>query len=192
MACITVGVLFRWWKAGKEDVNRNKRKNTFNYSNSNKYVDISNLGEVLAKSIIDSINTLLLIGGFIILFSVIISILENSKILFIFSNILSPIFNLLNVPNTYVTGIISGIIELTNGVNMISSVLSKSLSLNIVICAFLIGFGGISVLLQVLSITSKSKISIKPYIYGKLLQGAFATFYTFLILKYSIFFSLNL
>ena len=46
------------------------------------------------------------------------------------------------------------------------------------------GFGGISVLLQVFSIISKSDISIKPYILGKLLQGIFAGFYTYIALKY--------
>ena len=47
----------------------------------------------------------------------------------------------------------------------------------------LLGFGGISIMLQVLSIISKSDISIKPYILGKLLQGLLAAFYTFLIIN---------
>ena len=44
-------------------------------------------------------------------------------------------------------------------------------------CAFVLGFGGFSVLLQVLSIVSKSNISIKPYILGKFLQACFAAIY---------------
>jgi len=43
-----------------------------------------------------------------------------------------------------------------------------------------LGFGGISVLLQVYSIASNAKISIKPYIIGKLFQGTLAALYTFL------------
>ena len=152
----------------------------------------SNLGEILAKSIMDAIHSVVLIGGFVVLFSVIISILENTGILFIFSKLLIPIFNLFGISEVYSTGFTTGLIELTNGVNIISLITAKSISLNIVLCAFLTGFGGICVLLQVFSITSKSGLSIKPYIYGKLLQGSLAALYTFLLLQHSIFFRLDL
>ena len=124
----------------------------------------------------NAINTVILIGGFVILFSVVISILKNT----------------VGIGLGYSGGIIAGIIELTNGVSIVSSVVTKTISASVIICSFLIGFGGISVLLQVLAITSKSGISIKPYIIGKLLQGCFAAMYTFLMLNYSPIFNLNL
>ena len=58
--------------------------------------------------------------------------------------------------------------------------------------AFLLGFGGLSVLLQVLSITSKTDLSIKPYIYGKFLHGVLAAFYTFVAINVFPFFNFNL
>ena len=57
-------------------------------------------------------------------------------------------------------------------------------NINIVITSFILGFGGVSVLLQVYSIIAKSNISIKPYFYGKLLQGfisAIITSFIFII-----------
>jgi hypothetical protein len=105
--------------------------------------------------------------------------LDNTHFFDIVSGIFSPIFNLFGIPINYCESILSGIIELTNG---ISKICVNTSSLNIIICAFLLGFGGISVLLQVLSITSKSNISIKPYILGKILHGLFAAFYTSLFL----------
>lgn len=82
----------------------------------------------------------------------------------------------------FITGIVSGLLELTTGVSLVSLVPSSTLGINVIICAFLLGFGGISILLQVWSIVSKSDISIKPYLYGKLLQGTFASIYTYLII----------
>ena len=67
-----------------------------------------------------------------------------------------------------------------------------NISINIVLCAFLLGFGGLSVLLQVLSITSKTDLSIKPYIYGKLLHGILAAFYTFVAISVFPFLNFNL
>lgn len=189
LACITVGILFRWWKSGK-----NKRSSPF-IETSNKLpsrISLSNLGEVLASSIMNSISTVFLIGGFVVLFSVVISILNSSGCLELIANFLSPILNALGLSSKYIKGIIIGLIELTNGVCSIALIASKSISTNIIICAFLLGFGGISVALQVLSITSKNGISIKPYLLGKLLQGLFAAFYTYLILNNFCFLNLDL
>lgn len=66
------------------------------------------------------------------------------------------------------------------------------LSTNVILCSFLLGFGGFSVLLQVFSITAKSDVSIKPYFVGKVLHACFAALYTFLLLKYTPFFNLDL
>lgn len=68
----------------------------------------------------------------------------------------------------------------------------KHISTNIILSAFLLGFGGFSVLLQVFSITSKTDISIKSYFYGKILHGCLAAVYTFLIISYFPIFNLNL
>ena len=86
----------------------------------------------------------------------------------------------------------AGIIELTNGISLVTSTATKTISINIILCAFLLGFGGISVLLQVLSIVSKSDLSIKKYIYGKLLQGIIAAIYTYILINMLPMFNLNL
>ena len=58
------------------------------------------------------------------------------------------------------------------------------ISNQIIMCSILLGFGGFSVFLQVLSITSKYDLSIKTYILGKFLQGIIAGFYTYIGIKY--------
>ncbi len=126
------------------------------------------------------------------LFSVIISILNNTKIFDFLSFALSPILSRFNLPSEFINGLFSGLVELTNGVSIISKIPFKAISVNVIICAFLLGFGGISILLQVLSITSSSDISIKPYIIGKLLQGLFAAFYTYLLISNFTFFNFDL
>ena len=79
-----------------------------------------------------------------------------------------------------------------NGGDMISMIKLKNISLNIIVTAILLGFGGLSVLLQVFSIVSKSDLSIKPYVIGKILHGVFAGFYTFLIISIFPIFNFNL
>ena len=175
LSCISVGIIFRFWK-----INIKERRNT-NTLDTN--ITFNSLGEVLSKSILSAINSVVLIGGFIVLFGIVFSILQKAHILSILKILLIPIFNSLNIDTSFITPILTGILELTNGVSSVSGIASKNLGINVISCAFLLGFGGISIILQVLSIISKSDISIKPYILGKLLQGTFAAFYTFLAIS---------
>ena len=161
-------------------------------NNKKTYPTFNSLGSIMQDSIMSSINTVIMIGGFVMLFSVIISILNNTSIFKFLSFVISPILSILHLPASFGTGILSGIVELTNGVSIISKIPFKALSVNIIICAFLLGFGGISILLQVLSITSSSDISIKPYIIAKLLQGLLAAFYTYLFIQNFAFFNFDI
>ena len=181
LASISVGIIFRFWKANKSstlEINSNT-----SYKINNKKVTFSNLGEVLAESITSSISTIFLIGGFVVIFSSVISILKASGTLNILSSLFSPLFHTLNIDTSFIAPLFSGLLEITNGINTISSIACKKLSINIIFTAFLLGFGGISVLLQVLSITSKTDLSIKPYLYGKLLHGILAAFYTYIFIN---------
>ena len=188
LASITVGFIFRFWKY---NVNSQVIRNN-SYINSKDNITLSNLGGIIGTSITSSINTILLIGGFVVLFSVIISILQASQLLDVFANCLNPIFNLLHIPEKFSTGFISGILELTNGLNIICNIPEKNLSINIIMVSFLLGLGGISILLQVWSTIAKTDLSIKPYILGKLLHACISAFYTFLFLQNFTFLNFNL
>lgn len=178
LASISVGIIFgKFLKSEKRMTNADFKKM------SNKKVTFSSLGEVLSNSIINSIKTIFMIGGFVVIFSVIISILRQSGAINLLSNIFSHFFS----NSEFISGIFTGIIELTNGLNVVSNIHIKELSVNILICAFLLGFAGLSIMFQILSIISKERLSIKPYIIGKVLQGILATLYTFVILQLPIF-----
>lgn len=165
----------------------NKQKATSNSNN----VTLKNLGEVLGNSINSSISTILMIGGFVVIFSVIISILNQTGTLTAISRLFYPVLAFLGFDYNFAEPLVSGIIELTNGVNLVSGIHTKMISQNIILCAFLLGFGGFSVLLQVWSIIAKTDLSIKKYAIGKFLQGIFAACYTFLALKFIPFINLD-
>lgn len=186
LAALTVGIVLGLISRFSKESNYNK----FDYSvksdvsnSSAKLCTFSNLGEILSNAILESSKTIIMIGGFVVIFSVIISIFNKSGIIEIVSYALYPILRLLNINTTFESAILSGIIELTNGVSIVSGIANKSISTNVIICAFLLGFGGISVMLQVLSITSKSDLSIKKYIFGKVLQGIIAAGYVYILLS---------
>lgn len=160
--------------------------------NNNKNITLKDLGEVIGNSISSAISTILLIGGFVVIFSVVISILNKTHTLDFLSTFLTPILSFTGFDLDFAKPLLSGIIELTNGVNLVANVHIKAISQNIIICAFLLGFGGFSVLLQVFSIASKTDLSMKKYFIGKLIQGIIAAIYTFLALKFIPFINLDI
>ena len=177
LSSLIVGFIFRFWK--QNQVNLTFR----NYNSENtELVRVSNLGEILGDAIKKSIFTVLSIGGFIVLFSVIISILTSSQILVIIANSLE----FFGIPYEFSLGFLTGIIELTNGLQATSLFYTSMPTSCILLCSFLLGFGGLSVLLQVFSVISKSKISIKSYFYGKLLHGTISVILTFLLLNFVV------
>lgn len=181
LGCLSVGIIFRFWKS--------RTRYSRNIDVLPKNLTFNSLGEVISKSILSAIKSIVLIGGFVVFFGIVISILKNAQLFNFLLILLSPIFNILHINTNFIIPVITGIIELTNGITMVSSVASKNLGINVVIAAFLLGFGGISITLQVLSIISKSDISIKPYMLGKLLHGTLASFYTFLIISFLPYFN---
>ena len=187
LSCITVGILLKY--TSKSNISHiHSEKNV----EQKKNINFSDLGEILGKSITNSISTILMIGGFVVIFSVVISILNQSHVFDLIYNIFSPIFNNFGISTEFIKPIFSGIIELTNGVSLVSNVHVKEISINVIIAAFLLGFGGISILLQVFSIIAKSGLSIKKYIIGKFTQGIIAAIYTYFAITFIPFFNFDI
>lgn len=174
ISAFAVGYCFRFWKKDKLDINFCETK----FNSKLSPIKISDIGEILGNAIKKSISTILIIGGFVVFFSVILSILENSGIL----NIISVFLYKLGIPKEITISFITGIIELTNGLSLSASLYTNYSLLSIFLTSFLLGFGGLSILLQVFSIISKEQISIKPYLYGKLLQAIFSVIFTFILI----------
>ncbi len=173
LSSLIVGFIFRFWKRNQVDLTFRNYK-----SESKELIRISNLGEILGDAIKKSISTILLIGGFVVLFSVIISILSSLEILTNLAYFLAKF----GIPYELSLSILTGIIELTNGIQVASTTYLAFPLPCLLTCSFLLGFGGFSVLLQVFSIIAKSKLSIKSYFYGKTLQGILAMFLTLILI----------
>lgn len=171
LASITVGLLFKFYKYNKTSSIVSQKA-----SNSNT-INVSKIGFIMAEAINKSISTLLLICGYIVFFAVLNEVIS----LTLFKNI----------SNSLIIGVLNGILEITSGIKKLSTVSSLDLSNLLPIVAFILGFGGISVHMQVASILSETNLSLRPYLLGKILQGFLASIYTFLILKYTNFLNLE-
>ena len=200
LSCITVGLIFRYYKRrlpgnqkdrsslrtiSKKEKNYFKKNKMHNFKSLLTAVDTKkiNFGELLGSAIKNSVSTILAIGGFIVLFSVIISLLNQSGIIGIISVSISRLLQPLlpNMPlRDPISGVLGGLFEITTGSKLVSQGSSVPLTLKLPAVSFLIGWAGLSVHFQVMSIVSETDINIRPYLLGKLLQGIIASIYTLL------------
>jgi len=187
-ACVTVGILFRLYKREKTSshvlVRYNKQLMTrFKQELLSSRKSKTNFGTFFGNAVKDSVSLLLAIGGFIILFSVIINLLLETGIIIRISAVVSALLSPLGLTYDIVVPLVSGLFEITTGVSMTSTAAGLSILQQLAAASFILGWAGLSVHSQVLSIISETDISITPYLAGKFLQGIFAAVYTVIGLK---------
>jgi sporulation integral membrane protein YlbJ len=192
LACLSTGLMFRFYKRdrdlyfNKSSYNRKQKKDkilksAFNSLYNARITDGRPLGKLLGDAVKDSVYTLLQIGGFIILFSVIISILDITGILDTTAGLIHTL-----LPGSLDTGLIkalvSGVFEITVGSKLGSEVPGLLLHKTWIVCS-IITWGGLSVHAQVASLLSNCDISIKPYITAKSIQAVLAGIYGFILFR---------
>ena len=115
-----------------------------------------NIADNFVKSVADASATVLSICGFVILFSVVNGYLNY------FAE---------NVAAVKTVGLI---LEITNAVTLTN---------NVYVISFLLGFGGISVWCQVLSVAGKIKINFLKFLIFRILHGALSACITAVLLR---------
>lgn len=129
----------------------------------------NNFGETLKSSLENSLKTCAIIGGFIILFSLLKEILINN----IFSQTLFE-----NLP--ILKSLFIGLFEITNGINILSQTnidIFIKLSITSAICSF----GGICIMLQCYTFVYKNpSFKLNKYIFYKTIQAIISFFITYI------------
>lgn len=155
ISALIVGFLMRFYK--KDDFIAPKSQIT-----TRENTPFAGFGEVLENSVKSILN----ICGSIMLFSVI-------------SRLVLDFFSLDDVSFSFV----SGILEFASGTAKIAG-LDLDFVKKMIMSAFVVGFAGISVLVQVMAVVSKHGLSLKPYILGKLLHGGISALLMWGVLRF--------
>lgn len=143
----------------------------------NKKIIVKNnlsLGELMWNTV----NSVLIIGGFIALFFVIIEILNNLHIFSPISNLFSSIFN---CNSNIFNAIFNGIFEITRGCLDISK-LGLNEFFSSFLCTFIISFGGLATAMQAFVFLKKFDMRFSFFIKQKITHAIFASIISIIIL----------
>lgn len=138
-------------------------------------------GEIFGDAILQSIKTLVMVGGFIILFSVLTELLYLIGLTPFLASILTFLLKILSLPVELALPYLSGLFEITIGAQLIANVGSDSMLAKLMIVSFILGFNGFSVQAQVASIIANTDIRFLPYFIARIFHGIFASILTILL-----------
>ena len=155
------GLLFR------NKITTNTISNNLYFSNTN---DKNNNENLLYEIMLNSILSVLIVGGYIAIFFMIIEMLNSTYLLVPINTLLTKVLSIFNINYKQVSAIINGLIEVTNGLNTLSMCSLNSIK-KVVISSLLIGFGGFCVHLQSLTFLISCKINLKFYFFSKITQS---------------------
>ncbi|AEE91597.1 Sporulation integral membrane protein YlbJ [Tepidanaerobacter acetatoxydans Re1] len=138
-------------------------------------------GQLLGDCIKDSVNSLLMVLGFIVLFSVIIRTITVAGFIDILIPVIETILKAFGFDISLAPAILSGFFEITLGTQLASTA-SAPLMQRVIIVSSIIAWSGLSVHFQVISMVSDTKIKIAPYIFARLLHAFLAGFVAYVLM----------
>ncbi len=129
-----------------------------------------------SSAVQNSCEAVIRVGGYVVLFSVIGGMLETLDITDVFSSLISSFIPI----NSYdIKSMLSGILEMTCGVNSLLNSPSH-LALKSALGAFMVSFGGVSVIAQCADFLKDTKINIPFFVFCKLINGTLTSVFTYL------------
>lgn len=137
-------------------------------------------GKLLGEAVEVSADTLMLIGGFIILFSVIIQMLRHTGVVEWVASLLALPLGPLGVDPTTLPGLVNGIMEITIGTQTVADA-EASLLQRVMIAGAIIAWSGLSVFGQVAAIVQGTDIRLLPYLVARGIHALVSAMITVLL-----------
>ena len=139
------------------------------------------INEIISQSMQSSIQSILVVGGFITIFYCLIEILFSLKIIDFIGYPIKLLFTQINVEPQIFRGVLSGIIEVTRGIKELSVYFLESPIIIASLCSAIISFSGLSIILQSSALLIKTKIKTRFLIKCKLIHSIICFIICFLL-----------
>ena len=172
VANILIGILMRFSIKSRERATlsfKNAYLKMVNYKKHHK----QSFAEVMTQILQQGMNTMFLIGGFMIFYGVVIVILKSSSFIDLSYHALSSILNLFHIDYNVYKAFFTGMFEMVLGVDAIVDS-QFPLRFSVTFITMIISFGGFSIHSQIHSILYKVKLRYTPFLMSRIAQMVFS------------------
>ena len=139
-------------------------------------------GRLLGDAVNESVRTLLMIGGFIVFFSVFLRVLSEVGFIGLTTPIFTVVFQLLHLNQHLIQPMINGIFEIDIG-SATTAQAAAPLIQKISMISAIIAWSGLSVHAQVASVLTKTDIRMRPYFLARVYHALLAGGITYVLFR---------
>lgn len=191
LAAFSVGFIYRFY-GGKEEKTRERRRDTGTSRKIwkraiqelywTKQRDGRPLGQLLGDAVKESVGTLLMIGGFIMTFAVFITVMEQVGLVRVISPGVQSLLRFCGFDPDLGQSLLHGILEIDLGAMAVAQA-HAPIDQRIILAGVIIGWSGLCVHGQVMSVVHDTDLRLAPYIIARVLHAVLAGLYTGLCLR---------
>ena len=184
VGALLVGILMRLHK-GPESPRRKAEGNYFPRAiqalDRARKADGRSLGRLFGDTVQETFQSMLFIGGCIMIFSVLVQVISATGIMAPVGLIMAKILNFVGLDGNLASAVVNGFFETTLGAQTASQTLAP-LGARATIASLVMGWSGLSVHGQVAAMLTGTKARLTPYLWARLTHGILAALITALLL----------
>lgn len=187
LSSLSVGVMLRFYRPGANRTpplaarqGRSMAAKAWYALQEARERDARPFGKLLGDAVRNSVNTLLVIGGFIILFAVLVQVLSAAGVVGALSKLIGATLAVVGIDPSVAGSLVSGVFEITIGAQAASQASADLLS-RVVAAGAVIAWSGLSVHAQVASMTQGTGMGMGPYVFARFVHAWLAGLYTVLL-----------
>lgn len=144
--------------------------------------DGRSFGKLMGDAVATSLQTQMVVGGFILFFSVLLTLFMKLKLIALLSALLGAMLALFGYPFEAAQAFIYGLFEVTLGAKQASELFgSQAPALVMAITSAVLAWGGLSVHAQVASMLAETDIRYWPFLFARICHAMLAFAFTYTI-----------
>ncbi|WP_424767125.1 sporulation integral membrane protein YlbJ [Paenibacillus sp. sgz302251] len=138
------------------------------------------LGKLLQDSVQSALKLMIVVGGLVVFFSVVMEMLTHAGIVEALAEALRALFGLIGLPKPLADAGVYGLFEVTLGARAAGTA-GTGLMHQAAVAAWVLSWGGLSVHAQIASLISRTDLRYRPFILARLLHGFIAVALVYLL-----------
>jgi sporulation integral membrane protein YlbJ len=140
------------------------------------------LGVLLEQAVTSSLKLIMVIGGLVVFFSVVMEMLSAAHLMGFIQAVTQTVLHSFGMPSSLSDAVVNGLFEVTLGAQAAGGAGDQvALTAKVAIGAFILSWAGLSVHAQILSILNHTDIRYMPFLISRMLHGCLAALLVYLI-----------
>ena len=146
--------------------------------------ELNGIGKILGNAISSALNSILAVGGFIVIFSVLTRMLSYWGFIDLMAAILVKLLAVFELSYPLAYGLSMGFFEITMGAKTAVAASGSEALPTLLVVSSILAFSGLSIIAQIMSVVAGTPIRLSFYLLARAIQMVFSIIITYIIYRF--------